>query len=433
MATNVIMPKFGLSMEEGTISVWLVHEGDTVKKGDALAEINSEKLTNNALAPEDGVLAKILVPEGDTVVCGVPIAIVAEPGETVSSSAAAVAASAKAEVPAAAAPAAAASAASAPVSASDVNITPRAKKIADEKGLEYAHIKGTGIDGAITVDDLKRFGKPKSAVSAAPAAPAAPVAAAAPAATVAPAVQAAPAAPIAAPVYAGPQANDAVVKMTPMQQAISKGMHQSLLNAAQITIMTEANVKNLVSAYGVLKPKYTASGLKLSYTAMLVKSVAMTLENHPKMRVQLVDDQHIVTKSAIDIGIAVDIPNGLVVPMIRGANLKDLRSICIELLDITTRAKAGKLTEADMGGGTMTITNLGSFGVTYFTPILNAPESAILGVGAIVEKPVVRDGGIYIEPTMNLSLTHDHRVIDGAPAARFLQDVVASLSDFRYA
>ncbi|MEL7608783.1 MAG: dihydrolipoamide acetyltransferase family protein [Bacillota bacterium] len=426
MATNVIMPKFGLSMEEGTISVWLVREGDAVKKGDALAEINSEKLTNNALAPEDGVLAKILVPEGDTVACGVAIAIVAELGEAINAAAPA-ASAAKAEAPAAAA-APAAPAASAPTEAASVNITPRAKKIADEKGLEYAHIKGTGIEGAITVDDLKRFGRPRSAAVAAPAA--APAAPAAPSAPSAPAV---PVSPAPAPAYAGAQGKDAVVKMTPMQQAISKAMHQSLLNAAQITIMTEANVKNLVSVYGSLKPKYTSSGLKLSYTAMLVKAVAMALENHPRMRAQLADDQHIVTKSAIDIGVAVDIPNGLVVPMIRGANLKDLRTICIELLDITTRAKAGRLTEADMGGGAITITNLGSFGITYFTPILNAPESAILGVGAIVEKPVARDGGIYIEPTMNLSLTHDHRVIDGAPAARFLQDVVASLSDFRYA
>lgn len=418
MATNVMMPKLGLSMEEGTIDAWLLTEGSPVKKGQDIAEISSEKLTNTVTAPEDGVLAKIVVKQEDTVPVGALIAIIAAPGETVSApgEAAATAPAVKEE-----APAPAAQAASAAIAA-DVRITPRARKIAEEKGLAYAHIKGTGIGGAITIDDLRRFGKPIAAVPAvSPATPA--VQPAAPAAQ----PSAAPA-PVTAPVLGV----DSLMKLTNMRQSIAKAMQRSLLDSAQTTLMTDANVKNLSALYQSLKGKYTAAGIKLSYTAMLVKAVAMALENHPKLRTQYADDKHAVTKGSIDIGVAVDVPDGLVVPVLRQANLKDLRTICMELADLASRAREGKLTDADFGNGALTITNLGMFGITHFTPVLNAPETAILGVGAIVDTPVVRDGGIHIEPVLSLSLTHDHRLIDGAPAARFLQELVASLQKFSW-
>ncbi|MEL7602522.1 MAG: dihydrolipoamide acetyltransferase family protein [Bacillota bacterium] len=423
MATNVMMPKLGLSMEEGTIDAWLVSEGSPVKKGQDIAEISSEKLTNTVTAPEDGVLAKIVVKQEDTVPVGALIAIIAASGEAVSApgEAAAATSAVKQDAPAPAAQAVAPAAI-----AAEVRITPRAKKIAEEKGLAYAHIKGTGIGGAITIDDLRRFGKPIAAAlavspAAAPAAPAAqPVASAAqPVAVTAPAT---------APVLGV----DSLMKLTNMRQAIAKAMQRSLLDSAQTTLMTDANVKNLSALYQSLKGKYTAAGIKLSYTAMLVKAVAMALESHPKLRTQYADDKHAVTKGSIDIGIAVDVPDGLVVPVLRQANLKDLRTICLELADLANRARDGKLTDADFGNGALTITNLGMFGITHFTPVLNAPETAILGVGAIVDTPVVRDGGIHIEPVLSLSLTHDHRLIDGAPAARFLQELVASLQKFSW-
>ncbi len=417
MATNVMMPKLGLSMEEGTVDSWLVAEGSPVKKGQDIAEISSEKLTNTVTAPEDGVLTKIVVKQEDTVPVGALIAIIGAPGESVS--APGEAAPAPAVKQEAAAPAAQAAAPAA--IAADVRITPRAKKIAQDKGLAYAHIKGTGIGGAITIDDLRRFGKP---IAAAPAVSPA-------AAPVAPAVQpAAQPAAAPAPVTAPVLGIDSLQKLTNMRQSIAKAMQRSLLDTAQTTLMTDANVKNLSALYQSLKGKYTAAGVKLSYTAMLVKAVAMALENHPKLRTQYADDKHAVTKGSIDIGIAVDVPDGLVVPVLRQANLKDLRTICLELADLANRARDGKLTDADFGNGALTITNLGMFGITHFTPVLNAPETAILGVGAIVDMPVVRDGGIHIEPVLSLSLTHDHRLIDGAPAARFLQELVASLQKF---
>ena len=217
-----------------------------------------------------------------------------------------------------------------------------------------------------------------------------------------------------------------------MEQAVCKGMYNSLQGTAQTTLATEVNVEKLTKVYKSLKGQYTAAGVKLSYTALLVKAVAMAIENHEGIRTQYVDDKHVKIVSKIDIGIAVDVPGGLIVPVIRDANLKDLRTICMDLADISERAKAGKLTANDMGGACTTITNLGMFDITYFTPVLNTPETTILGLGAIIEKPVIRDGGIFIEHVMNMSITHDHRVANGAPCARFLQEVNKNLQDFKW-
>lgn len=158
----------------------------------------------------------------------------------------------------------------------------------------------------------------------------------------------------------------------------------------------------------------------------------MALEEHPDIRTQVVDDAHVRVVNNIDIGVAVDIEGGLIVPVIREANLKDLRTICRDLADITARARNNQLTADDMGNAVMTISNVGTFGVRYFTPILNAPESVILGVGAMTDTPVVVDGGIFVHPLMGLSLTYDHRVINGAPAARFLTKIKKNLEDFRW-
>lgn len=427
MITKYGMPKFGLSMETGVIGEWLVNEGDAVKKGDALVEVSTDKITNTGESPCDGVVRKILAESDDEVACGEAICLIAdsmdEPieGDAPASAPAAAQESAPAAAPAAAPAVAAASA--------DVKITPRAKKIADEKGLSYAHIQGTGLLGMITIDDLKKHGKPIGERAA--VAPAAPVAAPAVVAPVA-----APAAPVAAAsqVYnAAPCAEgDVITKMNPMQSAVCNGMMNSLHGSAQVTIATEADVSDLVSVYKSIKGKYTAAGVKLSYTAMLIKSVAQALENHPTMRQSVADENHIKSTARISVGCAVDVPDGLIVPVIRDANLKDLRTICLELVDLTGRAKAGKLTSDEMGNASITISNLGMFGITYFTPIINAPEGAILGAGAILEKLLVKNGGFCPGSVMNLSLTHDHRVINGAPAARFLQEVVTGLQDFKW-
>lgn len=423
MVTAVKMPKFGLSMEEGTIASWLVQEGDTVQKGDALVEINSEKLTNTAEAPADGIVRKIVLQEDETALCGELICVLADAADEDISS---VLSGTVREDPAESGEQTAAPTISRPVPNDEVKITPKAKKRAEELGLEYAHITGTGIAGAITIADLKKFGRPKAA--AVPSTPELN--------SVQPVPKAEPVlcrtASLIQPIYAGVETGEQVIKMSPMQNAICKSMYTSMSTSAQTTLATEANVQNLVKVYQSIKGKYGAAGIKLSYTAMIIKAVAMALENHPAVRTQMVDEEHIKICEQIDIGVAVDIPAGLIVPVIRKANLKDLRTICVELATLTDKAKTGRLEQTDLGNSVTTITNLGMFGVTYFTPVLNAPESTILGVGAIIRKPVDHNDGIFMEHVMNLSLTHDHRVSNGAPCARYLQEVVEGLQNFRW-
>ena len=445
MVTKVIMPKFGLSMETGVLGSWLVEEGDSVTKGSALAEITTDKITNTCEAPKDGILRKILLPEGEEAACGEAIAVLADTADEDISAECGGSQSEGGAFADSAEQAAAASPVPEKAAPADIKITPRAKKVAEEQGLEYSHIQGTGLLGAITISDLKKHGIPRkdiagaASVSAAPASASVPASASglasasAPASASGPSTASAPAAAPKAVFDTRPcEGEDVIVKMSTMETAIAKAMQNSLLTTAQATIATEAEITELVRVYKQLKGKYTNAGVKLSYTAMLIKAVAMALENHKALRSTMADENHIKISSRIHIGVAVDIPGGLIVPVIRDANMKDLRTICLELSDLTQRAKDNKLTSDQLGGATITITNLGMFGITYFTPVLNVPESAILGVGAIIEKLMVKDGGFYPASVMNFSLTHDHRIVNGAPAARFLKEVTDSLQDFKW-
>lgn len=451
MVTKVIMPKFGLSMETGVLGSWLVEEGASVTKGSALAEITTDKITNTCEAPKDGILRKILLPEGEEAACGEAIAILADTADEDISAECGGSRDDDGTFVNSGEPAAETSPAPRQAAAADIKITPRAKKVAEEQGLEYSHIQGTGLLGAITISDLKKHGIPRKDLEGAASAPAsasgpasapgaASALASAPGAASAPASAPGAGSP-SAPAAAAPKAvfdtrpcegEDVIVKMSTMETTIAKAMHNSLQTTAQTTIATEAEITELVRVYRQLKGKYTNAGVKLSYTAMLIKAVAMALENHKALRSTMADENHIKISSRIHIGVAVDIPDGLIVPVIRDANMKDLRTICLELSDLTQRAKSNKLTSDQLGGATITITNLGMFGITYFTPVLNVPESAILGVGAIIEKLMVKDGGFYPASVMNFSLTHDHRIVNGAPAARFLKEVTDSLQDFKW-
>lgn len=443
MVTKVIMPKFGLSMETGVLGSWLVEEGDSVTKGSALAEITTDKITNTCEAPKDGILRKILLPEGEEAACGEAIAVLADTADEDISAECGGGQSEGGAFADSAEQAAAASPVPEKAASADIKITPRAKKVAEEQGLEYSHIQGTGLLGAITISDLKKHGIPRkdpagaASVSAAPASASVPSSASGSSSASAPAsgpsTASAPAAAPKAVFDTRPcEGEDVIVKMSTMETTIAKAMQNSLQTTAQATIATEAEITELVRVYKQLKGKYTNAGVKLSYTAMLIKAVAMALENHKALRSTMADETHIKISSRIHIGVAVDIPGGLIVPVIRDANMKDLRTICLELSDLTQRAKDNKLTSDQLGGATITITNLGMFGITYFTPVLNVPESAILGVGAIIEKLMVKDGGFYPASVMNFSLTHDHRIVNGAPAARFLKEVTASLQDFKW-
>lgn len=418
MATLVVMPKFGLSMEEGVIGSWLVSEGSPVKKGDALVEVETDKIVNTIESTEDGVLRKVIAHEGDTIPCGAAVCIIASENEDISELMGdKISSNIKKESPTSANT----NTAAIKISSTEIKITPRAKKIADDKGIDYLKISGTGIHGAITIDDLKKFmiqtqDTPQKE-------------------TVIEQVQAQKAAASIGFndfIAQDNGVNGQIIKMTPMQNTIAKKMFESISTQAQVTISAEAEVTPLTKLYKELKSKYKAAGIKLSYTAMIVKAAAQALENHPKMRSFIVDAHHYKLTDEVNIGLAIDTPTGLVVPVIHNANLKDLRTICLEIEDLAKKAVENKLTIEDMSGGTFTITNLGMFNISTFTPIINAPESAILGVGMIKQQIVVKNDTFSIGSMMNLSLTHDHRIIDGAPAARFLMEITSNLSDFRW-
>ncbi|HZJ90871.1 MAG TPA: dihydrolipoamide acetyltransferase family protein [Oscillospiraceae bacterium] len=422
MLTEILMPKFGLTMEDGTIEEWTVEIGQKVNEGDILAEVSTDKITNTVLSPADGYIRKFLAEVGDTIDCGLPIALMTDTADEeltekadVSAATAEPESVVEADTPVVDTPV------PTPVTESNVKITPRAKKIAEERGLIYTHITGTGRLGAITVDDLKKHGKlgveAAQEVFVAPA-PVAPVAVTS--------------STVVAASLPGSEVSF-VRKLSPAELATSRTMRDSLVGSAQTTIATEADMSELVSLYRKLKGKYANVGINLTYTALIVKAVAMTLEDHPKMRTTVVDDEHVQVSERISIGVAVDLPDdNLIVPVIRDANLMDLRSIAVKLQDLAERARSKSLCMDELGNASLTVSNMGTMGITYFTPVLNPPEGALLGVGVIREQIVIEKGVMRIAPVMYLSLTHDHRTINGGPAARFLKQVVDSLQDFRW-
>jgi len=413
MLIQITMPKFGLTMEEGTIDEWLVEVGQKVAKGDILAEVSTDKITNSVTSPEDGYMRKYLVEEGETVPCGEVIALMTESAEealTESSGISEAMPEHGSTAEAVQEPSPEARTQDSPV-AGEVAITPRARKLAEEQNLLYSHIKGTGLLGAITVDDLKEHGKPRPDE----------------------AVQADVAVPSTAsvPESVAASGTDYVRKLSTIEKKTARTMHDSMAGTAQTTIATEADMTQLVSVYRELKDRYAQEGVRLTYTACIIKAVAMALEDHPRIRTTLIGEEQVRISNRISIGVAVDLPDdSLIVPVIRDANLLDLRSIALKLRDLTERAKNNALQYEELGDASITVSNMGNMGVTYFTPVLNPPEGALLGVGAMREQIVVNQGHMTIAPVIYLSLTYDHRIINGGPAARFLEQVVDTLQHF---
>ena len=375
MPIEVLMPKFGLTMQEGTIQQWFKSEGDTIEAGQPLYEVETEKVLYEVEAPAAGVVAKLLFAAEAVVPCGQVVALIAAAGED------------PATIAASYAPKAAAAAATAPVAAERVTqasapraagvvATPAARKLAKEKGLDLAAVAGTGPGGRITREDVEAA-------------------------------------------LARPRAQGEPLKG--MRKTIAERMFQSLQSTAQLTITTEADVTALVRRRAQLAKEFG-----LTYTDLLIEAVAAALAQHPKLRVTA-EGGSIQKHDEINIGVAVALDEGLIVPVIRDAGGKDLRQIAEESRALAEKARAGTLAVEEVSDGTFTITNLGMYGVDAFTPIINQPQVAILGVGRIVEKPAVHEGQVAIRSLMTLSLTFDHRIVDGAPAAAFLQAVVTGL------
>ena len=429
MATEVLMPKLGLTMTEGTIDEWKKKEGDTVQKGEILFSVATDKLTNDVEAEEDGVLLKILVPEGETVACKTLIGWLGKAGEAVpeGGAPASAAAPAAAETPAAAV-SAPASAAPAHAVGAYIPATPYAKKLAKEKGFDLAQIPATGYKGVVVAKDVLGF-TPASA----------------------PAAAAVKASPLAAKVAAdlgidlnavnahgrvlaqdilaylentrekaegGADAREEVKPMSGMRKAIAKNMLASVQTSPTVTFNLGIDMTEMKRYREQLKAKE----IKVSYTDLLVKFVAKALTEFPLLNCS-VEDNKIIYKHYVNMGVAVALDNGLVVPNITDADKKSLTEISAEVKELAKLAREGKLPPEKLRGGTFTITNLGMYGIESFTPIINQPEVAILGVNTMEDKVVVRNGEMVIRPIMNLSLTADHRVVDGSVAAQFLQRV----------
>jgi pyruvate dehydrogenase E2 component (dihydrolipoamide acetyltransferase) len=448
------MPKFGLTMKTGKVSKWFVAEGAAVKQGDDLYEVETDKITNKVESPADGTLFQIVVQPGQVVAVGTLLGVIAAPGETparIEGGAAPAAAAAAGGKPASAkAPAPAAPAApSGPVKA-----MPAARRAAKELGVDIATVKGTGKDGSVTEADVRAAHEARGKIKITPLAAAVAAKAGLDIASVtgtgergkivredvdrilhpekfaakpAPAA-AAPAAPK-APAVPAELAADEVAPMEGMRRIIADNMQASLQNAAQLTLVSNADVTACVDILADLKARHKKDkDFRISMNDVLILATAKALRRHPRMNATL--DGDVITRHAdVNMGVAVALPEGLVVPVLHGAHRLGLLEIAKQARALAGRARKMELTPDDMSGGTFTITNMTHSVVDFFTPILKPGETGILGVGRVTQQPVVRGGAIVIRSMMGLSLTFDHKIEDGAPAAEFLKTLTEYLAE----
>ena len=430
MAIEILMPKLGLTMTEGTIEEWKKKEGDPIAKGDIIVTVATDKLTNDIEAYEDGVLLKILAGEGETVECKAVIGWMGQPGEAVPG-AAAPAAAAAAPVEEAAAPAAEEKKCCCKKAEGGyVPATPYAKKLAKEKGYDLAAIPATGYNGVLVAKDVLGY----TPAAAAPAVKASPLAAKLAEDLGIDLTQVNAHGRVLAEdilkylqsgaVAAAPAEREEIVPMSGMRKVIAKNMLNSHMTSPTVSFNLSVDMSEMKAYRKQLKK----NDVKVSYTDLIVKFVAKALTEFPLLNCSVVDNK-IVYKHYVNMGVAVALENGLVVPNVTDADKKSLKEISAEIKELAELAREGKLGGDKLTGGTFTITNLGMYGIESFTPIINQPEVAILGVTTMEDKVVVRDGEMVIRPMMTLSLTADHRVVDGSVAAQFLQRVKALMEN----
>ncbi|MDR6555382.1 dihydrolipoamide acetyltransferase family protein [Paenibacillus qinlingensis] len=429
-------PELGEGIHEGEIVKMLVKAGDTVTDETILMEVQNDKAVVEVPCPVEGKVVSVAVKDGQVCTIGELVMTIEVTGEMPAASmhqgsshaapavatAPPAAAPAPAAVAVAAAPAAAAPAAPAPTSVGagrEVLATPSVRKLAREKGITLAEVTPTGKHGRVTREDVEGFGGAGAA-----AAPAASEAASAPAA-------AGETAPAAAPqqVVVG----DRVEERTPfkgIRKIIANAMVKSVYTAPHVTLMDEIDVSALVALRTRTKPLAEKKGVKLTYLPFIVKALVAACRQFPVMNAMIDEEkQEIVYKKYYNIGIATDTDNGLLVPVIHDADRKNVWSVAAAIKDLAVRGREGKLSPNEMKGGTISITNIGSVGGMFFTPVINFPEVAILGAGRITEKPVVKNGEIAVGHVMALSLSFDHRIVDGATAQSFLNYIKQLLAD----
>jgi 2-oxoglutarate dehydrogenase dihydrolipoamide succinyltransferase (E2 component) len=463
-ATDVVMPQMGVSVSEGTITKWLKQVGETINADESLLEISTDKVDTEVPSPATGVLAEILVPEGETVEVGTKLAVISPEGAEVApapapsdggvpepaTAQAAAEASAASDAPATtptaetveeARPAqAVASETTTDASGNGKSfVSPVVARIASEHNVDPGQVEGTGRGGRVTKKDILDFiqrGAPAQAAPAAPAAPAPPAPAPAPA----PAPMAEPAAPTPAPAAKAPapappapvtaQVGEKLEPMTAMRRGIAEHMRRSLDTSAHVTSAIEVDMSRVVPIREKLKKELQRDyGVNPTYLAFVARAVVDTLREYPWVNGEIRGDQ-IVTRPYVNLGFAVELTDGkgLIVPVLKNAETLNLLGIAKGVADIAQRARDKKLNPDEVQGGTFTITNPGGYGTFHGTPVISQPQAAILGTYALVKRPwVVQDemgqDVIAIRPIMNLTLTYDHRLIDGALAGRFLRDL----------
>ena len=413
--TIITMPALGESVSEGTVTRWLKGVGDSVAVDEALLEVSTDKVDTEIPSPVAGTIISIDVPVDTTVPVGARLAVVGSAGATPAPVAPATPAPVVA-APVVAAPVVAAPVVAAPVVASqplDAYVTPIVRKLASELGVNLASVTGTGVGGRIRKEDVQSAA-PKSAPTATATTPS----------VSAPAASAAPAQRSTANVPVSPL-RGTTVKMSRLRKVIATRMVESLQVSAQLTTVIEVDVTKIARLRDRSKATFEArEGVKLSFLPFFAVSVCEALKQHPVLNSSVEDDQ-VIYHGAEHLGIAVDTERGLLVPVIHSAGDLNIGGIARKISDLAARTRENKVTPDELGGGTFTLTNTGSRGALFDTPIINQPQVAILGLGAVVKRPMVvrgEDGGetIAIRSMVYLGLSYDHRVVDGADAARFL-------------
>ena len=438
--TEVKMPALGESVTEGTVSSWLKAVGDTVEADEPLLEVATDKVDTEVPSPASGVLLEIRVPEDETVEVGTVLAIIGDPSEAGSAPAPAVPAPQAAPEPPAPAPAPAAEAptpaapaateapaAAAPVSsgASGSYVTPIVRKLAKDKGVDLSTVTGTGVGGRIRKQDVEAAAKAAEEARAATAAPAPAAEASAPAAA-------------AKPASAKPEVDTTLrgrtEKMSRLRQVIADRMIDSLQTSAQLTTVVEVDVTRVAALRARAKNDFLAkNGTKLTFLPFFVQAATEALKAHPKINASI-EGKNVTYHDVEHVGIAVDTPRGLLVPVVKNAGDLNIPGLAKRINDLAARTRDNKVNPDELSGSTFTITNTGSGGALFDTPIINQPEVAILGLGAIQRQPRVikdADGGevIAIRSVCYLALSYDHRLVDGADAARYLMTVKKRLEE----
>jgi len=416
MATNILMPALSPTMTEGTLARWLKKEGDRVKAGDVIAEIETDKATMEVEAVDEGVLGKILVPDGtEGVKVNAPIAVLVEPGEAAPSGAAAPPAPKPAVAPA---PAAAAALNPQPLppkanghdAGERVFASPLARRMALQAGLKLEGVTGSGPGGRIVKADVE------AAIGRGPVAAPAPVTAPAPRPAPAPVA-------ITAPTTAVPNSS--------IRKVIARRLSESKQTVPHFYVTMDFEIDALLKLRADLNaksPKDGPAAFKLSVNDLVIKAVAATLRRFPAVNATWTDEA-ILQFDDVDISVAVSTPTGLITPIVRQADRKGLSTISNEMKDLAARAKSGKLKPEEFQGGGFSISNMGMYGVREFSAIINPPQAGILAVAAGEQRPVVKGGALAIATVMTCTLSVDHRVIDGALAAEFMQALKGAIED----